>query len=309
MVKRRVKKKPKRRVKRRQATVRTEPDRRPILGGGGSFSVIPANPFQESVNNMMSAMQQNLNNNVNTALNQMRTESQIMNDRLKSMQYDENKAMEQGNQLMSVNLKQKIEDYTKILDTKYGMMNQMQDWMMRALPTITHDIYDDDDEYDASQPAEKPDDIIDVNPNLLIKQVKDLLTRGSSAYKTTSIHALQGQKLKKGKGMDWQPLIEELRKIPSKNLFEIFNSEEGTASKAKKIVALIEKLPKTTAEASSSNTQASTESPPDFETLSNLQIYPYYEKASDKTVFLDKLSARKKRLFERYLISLMKPTT
>lgn len=133
MVKRRVKKK-RRVVKRRQATVKTEPvDRRPLLGGGGSFSIIPANPFQEGVQNMMTTIQQNLNNNVNNQLNQMRTENQIMNDRLRTLQYEQQTAMERGNQLMAVNLKEQIDNYSKALDTKYGMMNQMEEWLSRAI--------------------------------------------------------------------------------------------------------------------------------------------------------------------------------
>ena len=133
---RRVKKK---RVKKREATIRTEPvERRPLLGGGGSFSVIPANPFQESINNMMTSIQQNLNNNVNNTLNTLKSESQILHDRLMSLNYDQQKATEQGNQLMAVDLKQKIDDYAKVLDTKYGMMNQMENWMMKSLEFGQH---------------------------------------------------------------------------------------------------------------------------------------------------------------------------
>jgi hypothetical protein len=137
MVKRRVKKKVKRRVKKKlQASVRTEPvDRKPILGGGGSFSVIPANPFQEGISNMMTAIQQNLNNNLNTALNQMKVENQLMNEKLMSMQYDQQNATKQGNELMAVELRKKIDDYTQLMDTKYGMMNNMEQWMAKALQT------------------------------------------------------------------------------------------------------------------------------------------------------------------------------
>jgi hypothetical protein len=135
MVKRRVKKKQKRRVRKRlPATVRTEPvDRKPILGGGGSFSVIPSNPFQEGISNMMTAVQQNLNNNLNTTLNQLKVENQLMNEKLMAMQYDQQKATKQGNELMSIELRKQIDDYTKVLDTKYGLMNNMEEWMMKAL--------------------------------------------------------------------------------------------------------------------------------------------------------------------------------
>jgi len=138
MVKRRVKKK-RRVVKKRQATVKTEPvDRRPLLGGGGSFSILPANPFQEGVQNMMTAMQQNLNNNVNNALNTMRAENQIMNDRLRTLQYEQQTAMERGNQLMAVQLREQIDNYSKALDTKYGMMNQIEEWISKGLQLGQH---------------------------------------------------------------------------------------------------------------------------------------------------------------------------
>ena len=135
MVKRRrIKKRIKRRVKKIETSVRTDPvDRPQILGGGGTFSIIKPNPFQESVSNMMTAIQQNLNNNINTTLNQMKTESQIMNEKLMAMQYDERKHLEAGNQLQTAEMRQKIDDYTKQMETKYGMIDKMEDWLLKGL--------------------------------------------------------------------------------------------------------------------------------------------------------------------------------
>ena len=131
MAKRKVKKK-RRVVKKRQVTA--EPvQRRPLLGGGGSFSVIPPNPFQESVQNMMTSVQQNLNNNVNNQLNQMKTENQLLREKILEMQHNQDVALEQGRIENAKEMRDKINAQQLELDRRFHTMERMEQQMMRAI--------------------------------------------------------------------------------------------------------------------------------------------------------------------------------
>ena len=131
MAKRKVKKK-RRVVKKRQVTA--EPvQRRPLLGGGGSFSVIPPNPFQESVQNMMTSVQQNLNNNVNNQLNQMKTENQLLREKILEMQHNQDVALEQGRIENAKEMRDKINAQQLELDRRFNTMDRMEQQMMRAI--------------------------------------------------------------------------------------------------------------------------------------------------------------------------------
>jgi hypothetical protein len=142
MTKRRIKKKPKRRVKKKlEANVRTEPvNRPPLLGGGGSFSIIPANPFQESMNNTMTAIQQNVNNNVNTGLNQMKTEFELMKTHLQELETQYNTARHTADMLREQQLKNTIDTYAQQMndraDTMALMHRQLLDTEQMALQSL-----------------------------------------------------------------------------------------------------------------------------------------------------------------------------
>jgi hypothetical protein len=251
MAKRKVKKQ-KRRVRRRlPATVRTEPDRRPILGGGGSFSVLPANPFQEGLSNSMIMMQQNLNNNLNNQLNQMKAENQLLRNDFMTMQEDQKKLIEQGRLSNAQELKQQMVRYETELERRYNDVDRMQNLMAHSMtqgvPALTQGVpaltLEEDEQDDDDAPEQKPEDIIDIDTRVLIDTAKDLLTAKTSAKNSKSIKALKGNKLTRGRGNDWKPLREQLGRIPPKELFAIIREDTTPADRARKLVAKIESLP------------------------------------------------------------------
>jgi hypothetical protein len=190
----------------------------------------------------MNMMQQNLNNNINNQLNQMKTENQLLREKIMSMQEDQNKLIEQGKLSNAQELKQQMEQYEKALESRYINVDRMQNLMIQSLshgiPALTYEDEEEDD--DADVPEQKLEDVIDVNIDLLIENVKQLLTRQTSAIRIKTISDLKGEKKEKGKGYDWKPLREQLRRLNPKELYDIFSLKETPSERARKIVAKIE---------------------------------------------------------------------
>jgi hypothetical protein len=229
------------------------------------------------MNNTMTAIQQNVNNNVNTGLNQMKTEFELMKTHLQRLETQYLNARQTADMLREQQLKNTIDTYAQQMneraDTMALMHRQVLDTEQMALQSLRNPYMeqrtprrltnefdkgkepvrnedDDDDEEENTEP-------ITVNIDLLVNQVKELLTRGSRTKDTPIVQSLKGSKLKTGRGFDWKPLKDQLRQIDQRDLIGAFSETKSATEKARKIVALLEKLQHSGAGSSSAPTPPS----------------------------------------------------
>lgn len=132
--KKKKKKRTKKRVIKRNEIIRPTV---PAIGGGANpFQMLSANPFQQSVSNMMTNMQQGINNNVSNAMSQMRLETQLMQDKIMALQYEQQKAIERKDELKSAEIEKKIEDLSKKNEQQMNLMKGISSSVARTMDVL-----------------------------------------------------------------------------------------------------------------------------------------------------------------------------
>ena len=124
--------------------------------GGNYFGTSASQPFPQLIENRMFSMQQNLNNNVNNVLNTMKSENQLLHEKLLTLEHQQSREIENGNQLRAIELKQQVDQMARVFVKREQRLQDVEAGASDAGEFMRERVMPPDDK--GKQPIRRDDD-------------------------------------------------------------------------------------------------------------------------------------------------------